>query len=102
MNLYSIALPVTSKGGQNKRELAEFEAFALHRAGGYTKRPDGEGAWRDPESGKVYFDTMRPYEIACDDTTWRAVVAKAFELFPEELAIYTALIGVVRIINRPK
>ena len=55
MRSYLLALPLADNAGKDTNAAhATFQKIALSIAGGYTKRPSGEGAWQDPETGRVY------------------------------------------------
>lgn len=102
MKLYSIALPdATNSGRKTLIARATWENRALELSGGFTRRPAGEGSWRDPKSGEIFHDVMHSYEVACGELVWRQLVAAAFELFPDQLAIFTAEIGYASIVERP-
>ena len=101
MTLYEILLPVEDNsgatlGGAHRR----FVMFLLDTAGGYTVGNERMGAWRDPR-GCLVLDRVRPYQVTCEDAAWRKIVARAFELFPDQLAIFHAKIGDATIEDRP-
>jgi hypothetical protein len=112
MNVYQIALPDTTNSvwgasffnahahiniAAGRREWA---TRALQAAGGFTYLGERRGAWMDDE-GRVYDETMHWYEVACARDTWDALVLYAFQLFPDQKAIYTARVGECEIIDRP-
>ena len=100
--LFEIALPLYANNGfPYEARLAQWEERALEVAGGFSRRPDGEGAWRDPSNGHVYRDAMRPYRIACSDEAFATLTAHAFRLFSDQVAIFTAELGTADIIDRP-
>lgn len=102
VKLYEIALPLRSNAGAcYHAELCAWEAHALGYAGGFTRRPDGDGQWQDPKSGKVYRDVMRPYRIACKPKVFARLLDRAFDLFADQEAIFTAEIGTAKIVARP-
>lgn len=98
---YEIALPLAANDGADYAQaLTAWEASALSIAGGFTRRPDGEGTWQDPKDGTVYRDTMRSYRIACTAVQFDALVALAFELFPDQVGLFTAQIGTATIYDQ--
>lgn len=100
MNLYEIALPTADNSGNGTWvALGLWEHYALKTAGGYTAMPDARGAWMDTD-GKVFNDITRVYRIACTLPQWVLLVAKAFVLFPDQRALFTANIGTA-VIERP-
>lgn len=102
MRYFEIALPtVTNDGKEYSDALQRWEGCALAIAGGFTRRPDGDGHWRDPDTGRVFVDRMRSYRVACDAKEFARLLGIAFDLFPDQLAIFTAEIGEATIHNRP-
>lgn len=103
MKLHRITLPRYDNSGQcTLPAMAQFEAALLELVGGYTALPIAAGAWKDWTTGKVYHDRVRSYEYAMDnDALPAAILAKAFELFPDQLAIFTCVIGTAEINDRP-
>ena len=102
MNLYEILLPVEDNSGFDLREPhRRFAVFLLETAGGYTVDTERTGAWRDPK-GNVILDRVRPYRVAGPNSLqWRMIVERAFELFPDQEAIFHAKIGEATIEDRP-
>lgn len=99
MNLYMIALPLANNSGLSyRRSLQLWEAHALDLGGGYTKRPNGEGVWNGPD--RLYFEPMACYHVACDPAQWQRLLAIAFELFPDQHAIFHAHLGTATITDR--
>lgn len=103
MHLYEIALPVWTNTRRKNYETQrkQWEAFALERAGGYTALAQAMGAWHDTDTKRDYIEPMLLYRVVCSSETWDALVRRAFELFDDQLALYTAQIGDAFIINRP-
>lgn len=98
MKLFEIALPVFENNGRSyEASLLAWEELALERAGGFTRRPDGVGQWGDCDRGRIYEDVMRPYHVACSAETMAALLADAFKLFPDQVAIFVAEIGTATI-----
>jgi hypothetical protein len=109
MNVYQIALPASldstpsPAGGYLGCQLvSKWVEHALKFAAGYTYLGKRLGAWRDEDTGDLFTEQMHWYEVACDRDVWDVLVAYAFQLFPNELAIYTARVGECEIIVRPK
>lgn len=99
--LWEIALPVFTNDGRDYGDAhMTWQAKALHIAGGYSQRPVGHGAWRDPKSGEVYVDHMMPYRVACSPEAFGALVDEALRCFPDQVAIYTARLGEATIVDR--
>lgn len=100
LKLYEIALPVRDNGGKETAgAMLAFETIALEKVEGYTKRPAGQGAWQGSD-GRIYYDDMVPYRIACEAAIWPTILDAAFRLFPDQLALYHAELGVVTITTR--
>ena len=102
MNEYKIALPVNSNSGAPYDKAREaWEGMALIIAGGYTREGSQAcGAWMN--AGHVYKEPMQGYTIAASREHFARLVGAAFDLFPDQLAIYTARGGNAEIIPRPK
>lgn len=102
MKLYQITLPMFDNAGLNTNVArVQWEKAALQAAGGFTRLPAAEGAWLGPD-GKTYTDRSRAYHIACEEWAFAGLLAEAFRLFPDQLAIFTAEIGMAIIHERPK
>lgn len=102
MKSFLLALPLADNSGKGTDAAhATFQKIALGIAGGYTKRPSGEGAWQDPADGRVYYDRMVPYIFACERQTFDQIVRLAFDLFPDQVALFTQELGAVDIVSRP-
>lgn len=98
--LWRIALPAFSNAGATYApELSMWEDRALNIAGGVTRFPVAQGAWKAPD-GKVYRDVMVGFETACSDEQFGALVSAACELFPDQEAFFTAHIGEATIVDR--
>lgn len=101
MKAFLIALPVFDNAGRSyDKAHAAFQKCALETAGGYTRRPHGEGAWRDPADGRVYVDSMVPYVVACTRPRFNLLKREAFRLFPDQVALYWQELGEVHIERR--
>ena len=101
MNLYEILLPMANNAGHGMQSAhTDFHAFLIDHYGGYTKGRPASGYWRNGR-GIVIHDYMVPYRVACEPTAWLKIVARAFELFPDQEAIFHAQIGVATIEARP-
>ena len=101
MNLYEILLPVTNNDGE-RMHLAHgrLQDFLLETIGGYTECPNVEGAWRN-DTGLVMYDKSVPYRVTCHSEDWRKIVARAFELWPDQQAIFHTKLGEATIEERP-
>ena len=99
MRLYQIPLPILDNAGTEYTELARknFLSVVLHHAGGYTLLPEAEGAWRDNETGKTYYDAVTPVQFALDDGAWkgRVILAAFHQCFPDQLCAMVADLGEV-------
>jgi hypothetical protein len=102
MNVYQIALPCSYDPSLpfGSLEVSKWVERALDAAGGYTYLGKRLGAWMDG-TGLVHTEQMHWYEVACDRDVWNVLVHYAFDLFPNEQAIYTAKAGEAEIIARP-
>lgn len=99
MQLWEITLPARDNGGTPLHMAHKnFRRFLLETFGGYTEGETARGAWRDPDTGKVYSESVIPYRIACEA---EPSLDEAFRLFPDQLAIFKAKIGDAEIVNRP-
>jgi hypothetical protein len=98
--LYEIALPILSNDGSRPYVAARacWELRALEIAGGYTRRAVGRGFWK--HEGKIYVDDMIPYRVACSPAQLQLLVAEAFRLFPDQVAICTTEMGEQNIVLR--
>lgn len=95
MKLFLIALPPSPP----MMVRHQWENFAAEIAGGYTRLGEVRGAWRDPNGAMIY-EPMMQYQVATTHDQWRRLVALAFELFPNEQAIFWAEIGTATIETR--
>jgi len=77
----------------------EWAKTALHAAGGITDFGLVVGKWLN--DGATYRDINRHYQVACSRVVADFLIARAFEVFPNEKAIYVARIGKAKIIPRP-
>lgn len=101
MKAFELILPLADNRGKPTDNLHRvFQTAALDMAGGYTKRPSGEGAWKDTD-GRVYYDRMVPYHFACDRETFDRIKALAFSLFADQKALYWREYDGVEIERRP-
>lgn len=99
MRYYEIQLPARDNAGKlTKRALANFERVALKTAGGFNRSPAVEGAW---QGSKVFRDMMVPYRLACTEAQFGLLLLSAFDLFPDQEAIFTADLGQANIAERP-
>lgn len=101
MNLYQIALPDTTVQFQphqaarnHARQMRDkWVSHALSLAGGYTELGSRAGAWSDPMSVDTVVETMHWYQVATDTKTMGSLVEIAFDLFPDQKAIFYANVG---------
>lgn len=100
MNLYEIALPARDNAGKDVSGAHRaWQARALWLAHGYTEKLPARGVWQD--GGTTYVDEMIAYQVACDAAVKDKLLAAAFELFPDQLAIFVSQIGTATIHGRP-
>lgn len=101
MKLYQIVLPHNRNDGEHDytKELRAFEDYVLDVAGGITRGADCYGYWHNP-AGIVMADRSVPYQIAATPTAFSSMVAKAFELFDDQAAIFYAELGDAHILLR--
>lgn len=101
MNLYQITLPqLDNAGGSYAKAHVDFTNEVLGMVGGYTVVTDGaEGHWRS-YTGQEYVDINVVYQVACEPRQWQAIVASAFRLFGDQVALFTAQIGTAHIFQR--
>lgn len=95
MRLYRFFLPLLdNKGGDYSAAIDEFRSLALDVAGGYTDIGLARGAWRDEKTGEVYHDSLALIDVALPNVAQFDVVkARALEIFPDQIALFTADIG---------
>lgn len=101
MKLYQFTLPTHTNAGLSY-ELARkrWEQHAIAAAGGITRAPGfAEGVWRD--QGREYKETVALYTVACEVSTFKLLLAHAFECFPDQLAIFTVELGEAYVNERP-
>jgi hypothetical protein len=101
MNTYEIYLPTLTNDRARSYEAAriKWQALALDLAGGYTRYPFVDGAWRGA-GGRTELDQMVPYRVACSSVIWADLLAQAFALFPDQAAIMFTKLGKAEIVNR--
>lgn len=103
LKIFEIALPAKMPDGRPcEGKHFAFQSLALQEAGGYTIRPDGEGAWYNPSDGVTYYDTMRPYQIATEEGVMARLIEAAFRIWPDEKAIFVSEVGTAHIMVRPE
>lgn len=99
MRYYEIHVPQNDNAGRSyESALVEFRDYLLNVCGGYHRLDPVQGAWRD--NGKNYVETMIPFHVACEPETFAKVLAQAFRIFHDQLAIFTAEIGAATIHER--
>lgn len=101
MKLYEIQLPARDNSNESTYSaLRRFENALLDIAGGYTDCGKAGGLWAD--GPKIYRDTVILYHVACEPEQFNRILTAAFKLFPDQLAIFTAVIGEATIHSRPQ
>lgn len=102
MKMFELNLPLADNAGKPLDKVhAVFQKLSLSMAGGYTKRPSGEGAWMDPETEKVYYDRIVPYLFVCEAGTFEQIRGLAFNLFTDQKAIFWRELDGATIERRP-
>lgn len=100
MKLYEFFLPVyDNSGATTGLARAQFRKDALQECGGFSLGSRRRGAWID-NTGKVFYDVIAPITIACEPTQRDLLLERAFELFPDQKAIFVAEIGTATIYER--
>jgi hypothetical protein len=99
VKLYQFNLPTRDNSGARLGMAhRNWSRLALELAGGLTEHK-GQGAWLD--GGKVYHDALIVYTVATADiTVFDRLVSEAFKCFPDQLAIYAAVIGTAAVYER--
>lgn len=83
---YEILLPQQDNAGNSTAPQREaFELFLLNGFNGFTRGASLHGGWKN-DAGQIFFDALVPYRVACVD--FFPVLARAFELFPDQEALY--------------
>ena len=101
MKLYQLTLPVLDNQGHSMVSAIDaLDAYTLEVVGGCSRSGGISGLWRDQHNDKVYADQLVAWHIATAETVFRLVLAKAFELWPDQLAIFWAQIGTATIEHR--
>jgi hypothetical protein len=91
MHLYRIILPVNDNGGKPCNGAhASFQAYVIDKAGGLTTSA-ATGAGHT--GARIQREGVIAYDVACDAQTFDKLVTRAIELFPDQVAIFTATIG---------
>lgn len=101
MNLYQFNLPEASNDGLVDYGPARsvWEEAAIDEAGGFTSLGRQMGAWRS-DDGAIYREPMHGYLVATTRERMEALTARAFDLFPDQLALFVAEVGQARIFER--
>lgn len=92
--LYLFTLPVRTNAGLTC-ELARkrWAAEALKQCGGLTEpQAFNKGVW-DNGDGQTYKEEVAEYKVACTAAQYKALLAFAFDAFPDQEAIFTADLG---------
>ena len=103
LGMYQITLPIRDNEGHDVMgQHVKFRQFVLNLIGGYTQLPQCQGIWDDPETRKYHTDDNLAYQIACvSDRVWDQIVAKAFDLFPDQISILHVRMGTATIDYAP-
>lgn len=97
LTLYEFKLPAQDNDGRStKGARLAWEHAAMVAADGYTQGAVQKGAWRASD-GRICYDDIVPYEVACEPETLPALIAAAHLYFPDQEAIYYATLGTVTI-----
>jgi hypothetical protein len=100
MKDHEILLPITDNDGRSMfHSLYAFENYALCMAGGFTKCSPVEGVWRNAALESVT-DNLIPYRVMCSPIQWNLLVKRAFELWPDQEAIFHVEFGDATIATR--
>lgn len=100
MKLYEFFLPVNdNSGAATGLARAQFQEDVLQECGGFSMGAHKRGAWAD-NTGKVFYDEIAPITIACEPIQRDWLLRRAFELFPDQKAIFVAEIGEATIYER--
>jgi hypothetical protein len=101
MKLWQFTLPnYANDGASYATARAEWERKARERAGGLTHIGMTVGQWVD--AGKLYYEPMQTYQVAASSDIADELLADAFELFPDQQALFRAEIGTASIVERPR
>jgi len=77
-----------------------FKAAMLQEAGGYSEVARNVlGQWQD-ETGRVYTDYSAVYSVACHYDVFMLLLARAWELFPDQEALFWVELGEAHISHR--
>lgn len=95
MNFYLFILPIADNAG---RDYAEAHRLWTYLAGDYTVLPGlATGVWVDEKTGQTYKERVVQYQVACDPEKHSQLVKAAFDFFPDQKAIFSALVGAASI-----
>lgn len=92
--LYLFTLPVRTNAGLTC-EIARkrWSGEALKLCGGVTEPQSfNRGVW-DNGDGQTYREEVAEYKVACTAAQYKALLAFAFDAFPDQEAIFTADLG---------
>lgn len=101
--LFTIALPRYDNKGKSLDDAHDaFRQIAESLIGGYTQHFIAIGHWFDEKTGTSHHDEMVPYEFATQEMAKYKplLVDLAFDLFPDQKAIFVSHAGVAEIIRR--
>lgn len=99
--IYEFLLPLAdNRGFSTGSAILKFGEDALDLAGGWTKGPIHQGAWKDPASGRVYRDNVIPMSVAATPAQANALSRAFFRLFPDQEALAIRAHGKLTITHR--
>lgn len=101
MNVYQFVLPDRSNDGLTDYSEARkaWEQAALANAGGFTYQGKVIGGWRD-DRGREYVESSHSYQVAAEGAAVNELAAIAFEVFPDQKALFIAKLGVGYTVDR--
>ena len=95
MKLYQFNLPLYDNAGKScERAHIDFKSACKMYAGGYTVQgTNAVGEWYCTDDGNTYKDEIVIYQVAVDAKGFKRILEEAFNSFPDQLAIFTAIVG---------
>jgi len=102
MRYYEMHLPMQNNAGTYNYAIERgiWETMALKHCGGFS-RSTVEGAWID-DNGQTKIEAMVVYKIATDASDIDVLINAAFEVFPDQAAVFVARCGTAEIYSRSK
>lgn len=102
MTMWQFTIPNYSNDGASYADARkEWEHRAIAKAGGLTHVGLTVGQWID-ERGKLFYEPMQTYQVGASTEVANDLLADAFELFPDQQALFRAEIGTATIFERPR